>query len=71
MHKEDEHVRCPYYRKDGVQSVHCEGVQPGSGLHLGFASQQQYKDYKNARCRGQWHGCLIAGMLNQKYDYRP
>lgn len=71
MHKEDEHVQCPYYRKDGVQSVHCEGVQDGCGLHLGFSTRQQLQDYKACFCRKNWKGCMVAKMLNLKYDYEP
>lgn len=71
MHKEDEHVQCPYYRKDEKQSVHCEGVQDGCSLHLGFASRQQHKRYKERFCRKDWLSCMIAKMLNLKYDYDP
>lgn len=69
MHKEDEHVQCPYYRKDAQQTVHCEGVEDGCGLHLGFASRQKLKEYKARYCRQDWKNCMIASMLNRKYDY--
>lgn len=71
MHKEDELVQCPYYRKDGVQSIHCEGVEDGCGLHLGFGNKNQLKDYKKKLCRDNWKGCMVAKMLNLKYDYEP
>jgi len=69
MKKEDTYVQCPYYRKDGKQSVHCEGVQEGCGLHLGFATKGQLENYKKTFCRDKWTGCMIAKMLNLKYAY--
>lgn len=71
MHEEDEHVLCPYYKRDTQQSIHCEGVQPGSGLRLGFKSQKKLKLYKQRLCRREWAQCMIAKMLNRKYDYEP
>lgn len=69
MKKEDTYVQCPYYKKDGAQSVHCEGVEDGCGLHLGFATKKQLGNYKKAFCRDKWTGCMIAKMLNLKYEY--
>lgn len=69
--KEDTYVQCPYYRKDGPQAVHCEGVADGVGLRLGFAGKTVMEDYKDTFCRGKWTGCMIAKMLNLKYDYAP
>ncbi len=71
MHKEDEFVQCPYYKRDGAQSVHCEGVQDGCGLRLGFAAKGQLKSYKENFCRQRWTDCMVAKMLNGKYDYEP
>ena len=71
MHKEDEYVQCPYYRKDTPQTVNCEGVVDGSGVRLGFSTLQQFRDYKAAFCRQCWQNCRIAQMLNNKYDYAP
>lgn len=71
MKKEDELVQCPYYKKDGAQSVHCEGVEDACGLHLGFATKGQMNNYKRAFCRDAWPRCMIAKMLNLKYDYEP
>ena len=71
MHKEDEHAKCPYYRKDTVQAVHCEGVGEGIGLRLGFQNKTDHKEYKTCFCRDNWKDCMIAKMLNRKYDYEP
>ena len=71
MHEVDELVQCPYYRRDGVQSIHCEGVEDGCGLRLGFASKGQLLRYRRAMCRKDWKACMVAKMLNQRYDYEP
>ena len=68
---EDADVGCPYYNYETKQAVHCEGVQDGIGLRLGFISKPIMNDYKSCFCKGQWKGCMIAKMLNAKYDYEP
>ena len=67
----DTSAKCPYYKADGKQSIHCEGIEPDCGLHLGFGSLQRLHDYKLEFCRGGWHGCRVAGMLNSKHGYQP
>lgn len=69
--KEDCLVQCPYYRGDETQAVHCEGVQDGSRLRLGFLGRKQKRSYAECYCRDNWKVCMIAGMLNRKYDYEP
>ncbi len=69
--KEDELVMCPYYREDGQQSIHCEGVEDGCKLHLGFANRGGFARYKRTLCRKNWDQCMVARMLNLKYDYEP
>ncbi len=71
MHKEDEHVQCPYYKCDGRLSIHCEGITDTCGLHLSFASKDRMKSFKTQFCRKEWTGCTIAKMLNRMYDYTP
>lgn len=71
MNKEDALVQCPYYRKDVPQGVNCEGVVDGSSVKLGFTAHNRLIDYKDAFCRQCWQNCLIAQMLNRKYDYSP
>lgn len=71
MQKIDEYVKCPYYRYDEGQAVHCEGVEAGCGLRLGFAKWEQKHRYKAAFCRRGWPECRVAEMLNRKYEYVP
>ena len=71
MEQEDAFIRCPYYRYEGEQSVHCEGVQKGNGLRMGFATRRQKYKYKSRLCQKDWGKCFIATMLNAIYDYTP
>lgn len=68
MHNEDEFVQCPFYKNDERQIIRCEGVENGTALHLAFSTRPQLKEYKKTFCRRSWEGCLIAMMLNQKYN---
>ena len=67
--KVDTWVECPYYKYHERQVIHCEGVVDGTALHLAFSTPQQVRDYQKQFCRTCWKDCLIAGMLNRKWDY--
>lgn len=62
-------VKCPYYKGEEKQMIFCEGVQEGSAIHLAFDTSINLKDYKNRFCKGCYNRCLLAGMLNGKWDY--
>lgn len=65
----DAYVVCPYYKRNERQEIHCEGVREGSSLHLTFSTPQDLLDYRKQFCRGCWKKCLIAEMLNRKWEY--
>lgn len=67
--KVDAYVICPYYKYDERQVIHCEGVEDGTALHIAFSTPQQLRDYRTKYCRNCWKNCLIAGMLNRKWEY--
>lgn len=69
--KEDYLVQCPYYKEDEGQAVHCEGVEDGSRLRLGFAARKRKQAYMEQYCRQDWKDCRVTQMLNGKYDYTP
>ena len=68
-HRADVLVKCPYYKFEEKQKIFCEGVQEGTALHLAFDIPSNLKDYKKCYCKEGYNQCLIAGMLNRKYDY--
>ena len=67
--KVDAYVVCPYYKFNERQMIHCEGVVDGTALHLAFSTPQQLRDYREQFCRACWKKCLIAEMLNRKWNY--
>ena len=68
-HRADVLVKCPYYKYEEKQKIYCEGVQEGTAIHLAFDTTPNLKDYKRHYCKGCYDRCLIAEMLNRKYDY--
>ena len=68
-HRQDVLVKCPYYKGEEKQMIFCEGVQEGSAIHLAFDTSPNLKEYKNRFCKRCYNQCLVAEMLNRKYDY--
>lgn len=68
-HRADVLVKCPYYKFEERQMIYCEGVQDGTALHLAFDTPANLKDYKQRNCKGCYNQCLIAKMLNRKWEY--
>ena len=63
------HVQCPYYKYEGERMIYCEGVTPETALHLAFRTKDKLRAYRSVYCEGNYKNCLIAQMLNRKYDY--
>lgn len=68
-HNYGKNVVCPYYRDEDAQRIRCEGVGPGTVIHLAFSCKENLRDYRKKFCEGCWRECMIAGALNRKYDY--
>ena len=62
-------VVCPYYKYEAPQMVYCEGVEDNTALHLAFAAKADKKMFMEQKCRCSWKECMIAQMLNRKWDY--
>ena len=65
----DVMAKCPYYNGEETQKIICEGVKEGSAIHLAFDTAQNRRGYKKCFCNKLWCSCLIADMLNRKWDY--
>ena len=65
----DVMAQCPYYYGEEKQKIFCEGVQEGSAIHMAYDTPQNRRDYKKAFCNQAWETCLVAQMLNRKWDY--
>lgn len=68
-HNFTKDVVCPYYKYEAPQMIYCEGVDDNTALHLAFASKEEKKRYMRTKCSNCWKACMIAQMLNRKYDY--
>lgn len=68
-HNFTKDVVCPYYKYEAPQMIYCEGVDDTTALHLAFPAKDGLKSYMKAKCRCNWKECMIAQMLNRKYDY--
>jgi hypothetical protein len=62
-------VVCPYYKYEAPQMIYCEGVEDNTALHLAFAVKADKKRYMELKCGCAWKQCMIAQMLNRKWDY--
>lgn len=67
--KLDTYARCPYYRRDEVKGIRCEGVEKATALHLNFVGDRALLRYKNRYCRSRWCRCRIARMLSGVYGF--
>ena len=68
-HNFTKDVVCPYYKFEAPQMIYCEGIEDNTALHLAFAAKDNMKCYIKAKCCDKWRSCMIAQMLNKKYDY--
>ena len=61
---------CPYYRSeqrtDTGAKIRCDGVTPGSWLHLEFGTLEDMTAWRNARCKDCFSACPIARMLGKE-----
>lgn len=55
---------CPYLLEAMRQQIHCTGPEAETTIYLGFSSLPDQKEYQAQYCQGNYHHCLIAGMLD-------
>lgn len=62
-------VICPFYTEEDRQTIFCEGLEPGTSVHLAFSTPPLLKTYKKRFCEcTRYKKCLIAQMLFKKYE---
>lgn len=64
----DAFVQCPFYKDDTTNAIHCEGIQPKTGLRLGFQSAGEKKAYLKGRCAKEYKTCMLYRMLMLNYE---
>lgn len=70
VNKRDNHyVCCPYYKKNGRQTITCEGPVDGVNTQLNFCRDADRITYMQEVCRQVrgWHRCAIASVAGIKY----
>ena len=65
----DVMAMCLYFGGAEKQKIFCEGVQEGNAIHMAFDTPQNRRDYKKCFCNRGYNSCLVADMLNRKWDY--
>lgn len=68
MGKEDYYVKCPFYRKNDVVNIRCEGISACSRVILQFNKKNQMLKHMETYCKGEYTKCDICKMLMQKYE---
>lgn len=61
-HRISEKRACPYYRYETAQQITCEGVIPGTLMHVGFCNRGEALDYKKRYCNTNYKDCNICRM---------
>lgn len=46
----------------------CEGVEENSTIHMAFASSKRLDEYKVTHCDSEYCRCLVAKMLERKWE---
>lgn len=66
--RQDMYAQCPFYRRAEKQLIVCEGVEENATLHLAFASSKRLSEYKGKYCDKDYCKCLVAEMLERKWE---
>lgn len=54
---------CPHYKRESSQVIYCDGIQPGSVVHLAFSNRTEALNYKRNFCGGDYDSCRLCKML--------
>ena len=63
-----KNARCPHYRSEQRNDdyrIRCDGVAPGSWLHIVFADRNDLIAYRDEHCKRCWQECQVAKMLER------
>lgn len=66
-------VKCPFYEKDRLGYIKCEGVNDSCSIQLAFVTEEgnarmnDKKEYLYKYCADKYHSCMIYQMLSRKY----
>lgn len=63
-----KYCKCPFYKSDEPQKIYCEGVIPGTSIHLAFESRSEMTLYRREYCERAFAECRVYQMCDDKYD---
>lgn len=62
------YVRCPFYKGENSQSIHCEGISDENTIHMIFSPANGKNAYRKKVCEKDYNNCPIAGVINKRYE---
>ena len=63
-------TQCPYYIRDSLKQITCEGVVSGSEMSMKFDSESGKLKYQKQYCFSYPNNCMICKGLDAKYQAR-
>lgn len=70
-YERSRNARCPFYKSEervGAFRIRCDGLQPGTWLHMVFADHDEMIRWRDKYCKRCWKECPVAKMINTKYE---
>lgn len=64
---EDEHVLCPFYKRECDNEIKCEGLISETMTNR-FHTVVEKKRHKEQYCTGKCETCKLYCVLEQKYE---
>jgi hypothetical protein len=65
---EDVDVLCPFFKRQTVVSISCEGLTDDMGIKLCFQNAKAKDIHAEVFCNCKYKNCEIYGMVEKKYD---
>lgn len=60
---------CPFYRSEqrtDDAKIRCDGIVPGTWLHLGFDRREAMIAWRDQHCKCDWEQCAVAKMITKQ-----
>ena len=63
---EDVYSQCPFYSKESVNTIVCEGLYSGTSTRITFLNSKFA--FKQRFCRNNYEKCRLYKCLMEKYN---
>lgn len=61
-------TKCPYYIREALYSISCEGIIDGTDLMVRFATIEMRKEHQENFCYYYPNGCPVCLANDEKYE---